>query len=383
MSSAAAYARTGDRQASRVPEHVTRVLAQPGRALEQRERSVLGRRLARELTGVRVHEDAGGDRSVRALGAVAYTSGAHVVLGSDVQSHGRQRERLLAHELTHVVQQRASSSPPAGIVEDRQVEAEAESAAAGRGTALTRSAAVVARAPAKIGTAFSHPKGSTSAFTHVHATFDGANFTVLDGKTVLLSHAGQSGRPVSVRATDAAACKGSTSDSYLNNPSYVGIQDFGPIPAGDYVFGLSSFATFSTAEQMSMVLGGMFTDPFGTPLHGGDWGSGRAPLRPVKILPGPPGCGDTVRRSGFYLHGGSLPGSSGCIDIDNDGIDALLKLLVGYRKDIPVKVTYTAPPPTVGGNTRRLGKFTYPTDAKGRPIKDPSVWDRLKSAAGD
>ena len=130
-----------------------------------------------------------------------------------------------------------------------------------------------------------------------------------------------------------------------------------------------------------MIGGGMFTDPFGSPLHGGDWGSGRAPLRPVTILPGPPGCGVTSKRSGFYLHGGSLPGSSGCIDIDNDGIDNLLKLLVGYRKDVPVRVTYTAAAPTVSGATRTLGGFTYPTDDKGKPIKDPTIWDRIKGAA--
>jgi hypothetical protein len=269
------------------------------------------------------------------------------------------------------------------VVDDRVAEAEADLVSTGRPTPLTRSGAVVARSPTKIGTAFTHPKGATTTFTHVTATFDGADFTLLDGKTAILTHAAQSGRPVGVRAADAGVCKGSTSDSYLNNPKYVGVQDFGPIPEGDYVFSLSGFATFSGSEQISMITGGMFTDPFGTPLHGGDWGSGRAALRVVKVLPGPPGCGNTAKRSGFYLHGGSLPGSSGCIDIDNDGIDALLKLLAGYRKDIPVKVRYTAAAPSVGWGTRRVGGFTYPTDDKGQPIKDPSLWDRLKGAAGD
>ncbi|MFT3971746.1 MAG: hypothetical protein QM695_16080 [Micropruina sp.] len=173
----------------------------------------------------------------------------------------------------------------------------------------------------------------------------------------------------------------STSDSYLNNPRYPGIQDFGPIPEGDYVFSLSTFATFSAAEQFTMISGGTFIDPFGVSLPGGDWGSGHAPLRPVRILPGPPGCWNTAKRSGLFFHGSSLPGSSGCID--NDGIDALLKLLVGYRKNVPVKVTYTSAPPAVGWGTRRLGGFTYPTDDRGQPIKDPSVWDRVKSATGD
>ena len=369
--------------AAAVPEHVTRVLAQPGRPLEPRERSVLGRHLARELTGVRVHDDAQAARSARAADALAYTAGRHVVLGAELPARGRQRDRLLAHELAHVVQQRASDEAPAAVLDDPVAERDADLASTGRPTALSPSSAVVARAPKKIGTAFTHPKGATSAFTNVTATFDGADLTLFDGKKAILTHAAQSGRPVSVRATDAGACKGSTSDSYLNNAKYVGVQDFGPIPEGDFVLSLGSFATFTGTEQATMIAGGMFTDPFGSALHGGDWGSGRAPLRPVKILPGPPGCGNTAKRSGFYLHGGSLPGSSGCIDIDNDGIDALLKLLVGYRKDIPVKVRYTAAAPSVGWGTRRVGGFTYPTDDKGQPIKDPSLWDRLKSAAGD
>jgi len=374
------YGRVSRPDPDAVTPSVSRVLGQPGRPLEPRERTVLGRGLAPELAGVRVHDSAEASRSASELDALAYTTGSHVVLGGEVPSHGRERDRLLAHELAHVIQQRGSGAPALTVVDDPVAEAEAEAAVASRrGAPLTHRASGVARAP-RIGTAFTHPAGATTALKHVHATFDGAGFTVLDGTTVLLTHAAQSGRPVAVRAGDATACKGSTSDSYLNDPRYVGIQDFGPIPEGDYLFSLTSFATFTALEQVTMIGGGMFTDPFGAALHGGDWGSGRAPLRPVRILPGPPGCGSTARRSGFYLHGGSLPGSSGCIDIDNDGIDALLKLLLGYRKDIPVKVAYTAAPPAVGWGTRRLGGFTYPTDDRGRPIKDPSVWDRLKSA---
>jgi hypothetical protein len=375
-----AYGLVSRSEGDGVPLSASVVLGEPGRPLEPRERVVLGRGLAQELAGVRVHDSAEASRSAAQLDALAYTAGSHVVLGADVPSHGRERDRLLAHELAHVVQQRGSSMPATTVVDDPAAEADAEAAAAARsGARLTPGPSGVARAP-RIGTAFTHPAGARTALKHVHATFDGADFTVLDGTTVLLTHAAQSGRPVAVRAGDAAACKGSTSDSYLNNPRYVGIQDFGPIPEGEYLFTLGSFATFTALEQATMIAGGMFTDPFGAALHGGDWGSGRAPLRPVRILPGAPGCGNTARRSGFYLHGGSLPGSSGCIDIENDGIDALLKLLVGYRKDITVKVTYTAVPPSVGWGTRRLGGFTYPTDDQGRPIKDPSIWDRLKGA---
>ncbi|MGC3992792.1 MAG: DUF4157 domain-containing protein [Propionicimonas sp.] len=365
-----------------VPGHVRRVIAEPGESLEPGTRSAMEHQLGAGLQNVRVHDGTEAAASAHAMDALAYTSGEHVVLGA-FPAPGPEHDRLLAHELAHVVQQQRATSAPTSVVDEPHAEIEAQGVSDGAATALTPARSAISRAPTRIGTAFTHPKGATSRLSKVHATFDGATFTLLDGTTPILSHAAQSGRPVSVRSADATACKGSTSDSYLNNPLYVGIQDFGPIPEGDYRFTLSAFATFSAAEQLTMISGGTFTDPFGTSLHGGDWGSGRAPLTPVKVVPAPPGCGNTAKRSGFYLHGGSLPGSSGCIDIDNDGIDSLLKLLVGYRKDIPVKVTYTSAAPSVGWGTRRLGGFTYPTDDKGRPIKDPSIWDRLKSATGD
>lgn len=49
----------------------------------------------------------------------------------------------------------------------------------------------------------------------------------------------------------------------------------------------------------------------------GDWGDWRITLSPLSTT-------DTMGRSGFFIHGGSTPGSAGCIDIggglsgDND-----------------------------------------------------------------
>jgi hypothetical protein len=59
-----------------------------------------------DFSRVRVHTDQVADRSAKAVNALAYTVGPHVVFGSSqyapTTSAGR---RLLAHELTHVVQQ--------------------------------------------------------------------------------------------------------------------------------------------------------------------------------------------------------------------------------------------------------------------------------------
>jgi hypothetical protein len=70
-------------------------------------------RLGHDFSDVRLHTDARAAASARAVGADAYTVGTNIVLGAgrgDVNSPGGQR--MLAHELTHVVQQR--SGPVAG-----------------------------------------------------------------------------------------------------------------------------------------------------------------------------------------------------------------------------------------------------------------------------
>ncbi|MGW0708012.1 eCIS core domain-containing protein [Streptomyces sp. NPDC002643] len=56
---------------------------------------------------VRVHDDAAARRSAQEIGARAYTSGSHIVIGD-----GGGDRHTLAHELTHVVQQR--QGPVAG-----------------------------------------------------------------------------------------------------------------------------------------------------------------------------------------------------------------------------------------------------------------------------
>ncbi|MFQ5382434.1 MAG: DUF4157 domain-containing protein [Dehalococcoidia bacterium] len=62
--------------------------------------------------GVRVHEDAGSDALARNLTARAFTTGSDVFLRSDASSGDRD---LMAHELTHVVQQRSGVTESAGM----------------------------------------------------------------------------------------------------------------------------------------------------------------------------------------------------------------------------------------------------------------------------
>lgn len=229
-----------------------------------------------------------------------------------------------------------------------------------------------------MGTQVTHPAGIKSKYRAVTATFDGAVFEAKADGSVLFSVAAQSGRPYTVTKADAAACKGSPDDSYMNNPRYVGVKDNGPIPEGEYRFLATDMTTFSTAEQAQMLLGGNYTDPKGVSLHGGDWGAGRVGLAPIRILPSK-FCGKTGARSGFFLHGGVMPGSSGCIDVGDAAFSSFVQHLLGYRSAIVVTVRYSKPPPDVGAVDRAAGRFMYPGRGK---IKDPSIWDRLGSLLG-
>ena len=89
-----------------------------------------------------------------------------------------------------------------------------------------------------------------------------------------------------------------------------------------------------------------------------------------------PGCGNTKKRGGFYLHGGIMPGSSGCIDIGNKGFEKLLLQLKGYRKSVKITVNYRHNAPYVGPIGRALGGFTYPE------AEEPGAGSRIGSAIG-
>ncbi|WUU43592.1 DUF4157 domain-containing protein [Streptomyces sp. NBC_00659] len=90
------------------PDHgVNEVLGSAGKPLAAPVRQDMESRFDTDFSDVRLHTGAAAARSARAIGARAYTSGSHVVLGA-----GGGDKHTLAHELTHVVQQR--QGPVAG-----------------------------------------------------------------------------------------------------------------------------------------------------------------------------------------------------------------------------------------------------------------------------
>lgn len=87
---------------------VDSVLAAPGQPLDGATRRLMESRLRHDLGTVRIHSGPTADAAARSLGAVAFTQGPRVVLGSSAPPPSTTAGlQLLAHELTHTVQSRA------------------------------------------------------------------------------------------------------------------------------------------------------------------------------------------------------------------------------------------------------------------------------------
>ncbi len=94
-----------------VPPIVREVLRSPGQPLDAATRSFMEPRFGHDFGGVRVHGDAKAAESARSVSALAYTVGRDVVFGGGQPILGTTTGRkLMAHELTHVVQQSGASS---------------------------------------------------------------------------------------------------------------------------------------------------------------------------------------------------------------------------------------------------------------------------------
>lgn len=98
---------TGDcKSCGGVPPIVHDVVRSPGAALDAETRAFMEPRFGHDFSRVRVHTDEKADESARAVRASAYTAGSNVVFQTGQYAPNTWNGRaLLAHELTHVVQQ--------------------------------------------------------------------------------------------------------------------------------------------------------------------------------------------------------------------------------------------------------------------------------------
>jgi hypothetical protein len=98
-----------------IPPIVDEVLRSPGEPLDATTKAFMEPRFGYDFSGVRVHTDAMAAESARAVNALAYTMGRDIVFGAgQYLPASNAGQRLMAHELTHVVQQSGTDRPHTG-----------------------------------------------------------------------------------------------------------------------------------------------------------------------------------------------------------------------------------------------------------------------------
>jgi hypothetical protein len=123
------------------------MLRSPGRPLDTRTRAVMEPGFGHDFTHVRIHTDADAAAAAQVMGANAFTLGRHIAFAFGQYAPGTYTgNRLIAHELTHVLQQqalKASHAAPvitsAGDPSEREADANASVVMAGLGTVIPQS----------------------------------------------------------------------------------------------------------------------------------------------------------------------------------------------------------------------------------------------------
>lgn len=95
-----------------VPPAIGDAVSSPGRPIEPAVRGVMQQGFGHDLGAVRIHDGPAAAAAARSVGALAFTLGHHIVFdqGQYRPSVG-EGKRLLAHELTHVMQQSGAAQP--------------------------------------------------------------------------------------------------------------------------------------------------------------------------------------------------------------------------------------------------------------------------------
>lgn len=106
------YAGQASGKSGAIPASVDRVLAGNGRPLDATLKQDMEQRFGHDFSNVRVHSGSEAAQSARDVNARAYTVGTQIVLGANEGAMDTiAGRRLLAHELTHTLQQQGSTVP--------------------------------------------------------------------------------------------------------------------------------------------------------------------------------------------------------------------------------------------------------------------------------
>jgi Domain of unknown function (DUF4157) len=113
---ASAATETSAHSSPSAPAAAAQAIPDDGQPLDAATRAFMEPRFGHDFAKVRVHTDARAAESAASYSARAYTLGSDIVFGAGEYTPGTSDgQHLLAHELTHVVQQNGSAASPATI----------------------------------------------------------------------------------------------------------------------------------------------------------------------------------------------------------------------------------------------------------------------------
>ncbi|HEX3820332.1 MAG TPA: DUF4157 domain-containing protein, partial [Candidatus Sulfotelmatobacter sp.] len=109
-----------NKQQSPAPASVHQELRSPGRPLDHATRTLMESGFGYDLSRVQIHAGSRAAASANAIGARAYTVGSQIVFGAGEYTPATHAgSRLIAHELTHVIQQ--NTSPVRALVQRQPI----------------------------------------------------------------------------------------------------------------------------------------------------------------------------------------------------------------------------------------------------------------------
>ncbi len=102
----------GDNAICKAPSIVGDAVRSGGKPLEKNARLFMENRIGYDFSNVKIHTGSVAAKSAQSINALAYTSGNSIVFNEGQYAPGTEYgKKLLAHELTHVVQQNSSVLP--------------------------------------------------------------------------------------------------------------------------------------------------------------------------------------------------------------------------------------------------------------------------------
>ncbi len=285
---------------------VQHVLASPGRPLDASTREFFAARFGHDFSNVRVHDDAAAAASARGVQALAYTVGHDVVFGAGQYSPGTSGGRhLLAHELTHVIQQRGRSAATIQRHKDDLV--------GYTGGQSGRVIVLSAGTPTYVAPAVSGHPG--------HGENEPSVGPIPTGSYAM--------QPGVTRATVASIQSGVCGANGIAS-GYQEITSSDPSPCEGAHYCNVSCPTADKPAQMCY-----------TPRD--CWGPKRIKIQGSKTVTTPEGKRKT--RDGFYLHGGNPRDavSSGCVKTLDNGVFVEIRKLTGVKGTVPFCVGTACP----------------------------------------